>query len=173
MSLTHENFQALIAKYVWPQVPPKFDKTEWSLDGGGRQLVLNRIQTGEPFLIIEIGVFLGASVKQSMVCNIAQRVCDRNQDPWEGEQWADYARKHGRDLLAEQFSRESGPYMTFLSFMWGFKDRLQPVRGTSPEKLYELVGLGIQPDLVYFDSNKTGNDNQDSTYAFPRCDPDR
>jgi hypothetical protein len=165
MPITEKNIQALNARYAWPRARPEFNPAEWSLDGGGRKLIINRIRQNEPFLIIEIGVFLGGSVKQWL--ETSDNVYVIAIDPWEGEWWANYARKNGRNALAEQFSRESGPYLTFLSSLWEFKDRLFPVRGASPGKLYELAELSIKPDMVYFDSNKTGEDIEVAHQLFP------
>jgi hypothetical protein len=59
--------------------------------------------------------------------------------------------------------------MTFLSTMWQYRDRLFPVRGESPQKLYELAELGIEPDLIFFDSNKTGEDIEVAHSLFPHA----
>lgn len=167
MPLTDENIQALSYKYAWPKVRPQFDPAEWALDGGGRELIFQKIRRDEPFLIIEIGVFLGSSVKQWLA--VSPNVYVIGIDPWgvEGDGWVESARRNGRESLAEQFSRESGLYMTFLSSMWGFKERLFPVRGKSPEKLYELAELNIKPDLIFFDSDKTGVDIEVAHQLFP------
>jgi hypothetical protein len=53
------------------------------------------------------------------------------------------------------------------AFLWEFKERLFPVRGKSPEKLYDLANMGVKLDLVYFDSNKTGDDIDVVHHLFP------
>lgn len=167
MPLTDKHIQVLSAKYAWPQVQPDFNPAEWVLDGGGKNLIVNKICKDRPFLIIEIGCFLGSSIKKWLA--VSPNVYVIAIDPWEGEWWADYARTHGRDELIDQFSRENGPYLTFLSSLWEYKERLFPVRGISPEKLYELAGLAIQPDLIYFDSDKTGVDLEVAYQLFPEA----
>jgi hypothetical protein len=158
--------RVLRTQYAWPDEPPDFEPAEWPLDGGGKQLVLDRIERGQQFLIVEIGCFLGSSIKQWLAAS--PKVSVIAIDPWEdGTWWADYARKHGRDSLAEQFERGDGPYFTFLSSMWDQRDRLIPVRGTSPEKLYELAALNIRPNLIYFDSDKHGADLEVAHALFP------
>jgi hypothetical protein len=165
MPLTNKDIQVLSTKYAWPQEQPDFDPAEWVLDGGGKMLVVNKICKDRPFLIIEIGSFLGSSIKKWLA--ISPNVYVIAIDPWEGEWWADYARTHGRNELIDQFSRENGPYLTFLSSLWEYKERLFPVRGKSPEKLYELTELAIQPDLIYFDSDKIGTDIDIAHQLFP------
>ncbi|MBA3031358.1 MAG: class I SAM-dependent methyltransferase [Desulfobacterium sp.] len=165
MPLTDKDIQVLKKKYTWPQMQPEFSPVEWILDGGGKELVVNRICKDKPFLIIEIGCFLGSSIKKWFA--VSSNVYIIAIDPWEGDWWVDYARMHGRHSLTAQFARENGPYLTFLSSLWGYKERLFPVRGASPEKLYELAKLGIQPDLIYFDSDKTGMDIEIAHQLFP------
>ena len=137
MPITDNEIHALKIEYPWPVVRPAFNPAEWMLDGGGKELIFKRIGKGEPFLVLEIGAFLGSSVKQWLA--VSPNVYVIAIDPWEGEWWVGYARKHGRHSLAEQFSRENGPYLTFLSSLWGDKDRLFPVRGKSPEEIYALA----------------------------------
>lgn len=159
------DLETLRVKYAWPQAQPDFTPAEWVLDGGGKEIVVNRIDKDRPFLIIEIGCFLGSSIRKWLACSTNVYVIAI--DPWEGDWWIDYARMHGRDLLGEQFARENGPYLTFLSSLWEYKQHLFPVRGASPEKLYEIAKLGIQPDLIYFDSDKTGKDIEVAHQLFP------
>ncbi len=165
MPITENEVHTLSAEYPWPVVRPTFSPADWMLDGGGKELIFARIGKGESFLVLEIGAFLGSSVKQWLA--VSPNVYVIAIDPWEGDWWVDYARKNGRNSLAEQFAREDGPYLTFLSSLWKFKERLFPVRGKSPEKLYELANLGVKPDLVYFDSNKTGDDIDVVHQLFP------
>ena len=167
MPLTDKDIQVLSREYPWPSERPEFSPANWSLDGGGKDLVIKRIDHDNHFLVLEIGVFLGSSLKQWLV--VSPDVYVIAIDPWAGEWWTDYAQDHGRNSLAQQFSRQDGPYLTFLSSLWEFRDRLFPVRGTSPEKLYELAQLGVEPDLVFFDSNKTGEDIEVVHQLFPRA----
>jgi hypothetical protein len=165
MPLTVEDIQILKATYPWPQKRPDFRPEHWLLDGGGKDLILSRIGRGATFLILEIGSFLGSSIK--IWLNASPNVYVIAIDPWEGEWWIEYAKTHGRHQLAEQFSWNNGPYLTFLSSLWDYQDRLFPVQGKSPDKLYELENLGIIPDLIYFDSDKTGVDIEIAHQLFP------
>jgi hypothetical protein len=165
MPLSKKDLDLLRDKYQWPNVPPDFSPAEWVLDGGGKNLITDRISKNEDFLIIEVGVFLGSSVKKWLA--VSPRVNVIAIDPWEGDWWAEYALKHGRRELVEQFRRKDGPYMTFLSSLRGCRDRVFPVRGMSPNKLYELAELRVRPDLIYFDNDKTGDDIEVAHRLFP------
>lgn len=160
-----KNLDVLRSKYSWPENRPNFKTAEWNLDGGGREIITNRILKNETFIIVEIGVFLGSSVKKWLA--VSPNVYVIAIDPWEGNWWAEYAEKNGRHELVEPFKKEDGPYLTFLSSFWEYKERVFPVRGTSPNKLYELFELGVCPDLIYFDSDKTGDDIEVAHRLFP------
>lgn len=158
----------VIDRYPWPEQRPDFGPSEWSLEGGGKELVLSRISTDRPFVVLEIGAFLGASVRQWL--NRSSNVRVVAIDPWEDEEWwGNYAELHGRNELAEQLRRPDGPYQTFLSTNWEYRRRLTPVRGRSPEVLSELRDAGCVPDLVYFDSDKAGGDIEAAHGLWPHA----
>jgi hypothetical protein len=152
----------------WPQQRPDFQPSDWSLEGGGKRLVISRIPTDRPFVVLEIGAFLGGSVRQWLAHSPNVRVVAI--DPWEDEKWwGSYAEKHGRFDLAEQLRRPDGPYQTFLSTNWEYRSRLIPVRGRSPDVLTDLRDAGWLPDLVYFDSGKAGGDIEIVHSLWPRA----
>ncbi len=157
--------QRLRSRWPWPDTPPGVEPAEWPLDGGGRELITECIAPDAPFLILEIGSFLGSSAQKWL--NASPGAFVIAVDPWEGKWWADYAMKHGRVSLAEQFALKDGPFLTFLASNWKFKDRLFPCRATSPDILHVLAGMGVQPDLVYFDSDKSGADIETAHRLFP------
>lgn len=165
MPLTDEMIQILRDRYSWPKECPTFPSAEWDLDGGGRDLIINRIAKNRRFLVLEIGSFLGSSLKKWL--SVSPNVFVIAIDPWKGDWWADYARNHGREELSHQFSQEEGPYLTFISSLWDYRNRIFPVQGRSPDKLYELAELAIQPDLIYFDSDKSGADIEVAYQLFP------
>lgn len=164
-SISQGDLEKLRAKFPWPEQPPNVKPAKWELDGGGRELVLNKIPKEGNFLIVEIGVFLGSSLRQWLGASEGVHVIAI--DPWEGEWWADYAAERGRNELVEQFKLKDGPYLTFLSSLWEQRNRIFPARGFSPAKLYELAKVGVQPHLIYFDSNKTGDDLEIAHKLFP------
>lgn len=59
--------------------------------------------------------------------------------------------------------------MTFIASMWGYRDRVIPVRGKSPEALYEVAKLEIAPDLIFFDSDKKDSDLSIAHELFPNA----
>lgn len=146
-------------RHPWPEQRPDFTSSDWSLDGGGKRLVFDRIPSDRPFVVLEIGAFLGASTRQWLDHSPTVHVVA--VDPWQddpGFSWGDYAATHGRAELGEQLRRPDGPYQTFLATNWEYRDRLTPVRGKSPDVLSELSDAGCVPDLIYFDNDKSGRD---------------
>ena len=164
MKVDSEVINRLRAAYPWPAQRPDTEPAEWLLDGGGKQLVTDQINDGAR-LVVEVGVFLGSTLKIWLAAKPDVHVVAI--DPWAGEWWARYARKHGRVDVLDSWQKPDGPYETFLSSLWEHRDRVHPVRGSSPEKLYELADLGIEPDLFYFDNDKTGGDVSVAHELFP------
>ena len=54
-----------------------------------------------------------------------------------------------------QSVRQHGPFTSALANVKQYRDRFIPAKGHSPQVLYELHDLGVRPELIYFDSNKT------------------
>jgi hypothetical protein len=166
------NFQSslneLRMRYPWPLKRPYDDLVGWPLDGGGRQLVTKLIQKKNLSLQVEIGTFLGDSAKKWLDSHPALiLIC---VDPWEGsDYWVDYARKHNREDLANIFKEPDGIYHAFLSLMWNYRERIIPVKGYSPEKLYELHDLGVFPEIFYLDGTKTGDELDVCESLFPNA----
>jgi len=165
MPLSKGNLQILKQNFQWPSSKPSFQEVNWVLDGGGRHLVSKKIDRELPFLIIEIGSFLGSSIKTWLKNSPNTYVIAI--DPWQDGWPEEYAKKHGRDDVAKQFSKKNGLYNTFISSLWEYKEQIFPVRGRSPEKLYDIAELGIVPDLIYFDAEKDGNDIEVAHKLFP------
>jgi hypothetical protein len=84
--LNHAAFEAQIQqlrnKWAWPETRPDVDVAEWPLDGGGRELITRCIPQDAPFLILEIGSFLGSSAQKWL--NSSPRVFVIAVDPWGG-----------------------------------------------------------------------------------------
>jgi len=167
MPLSKDDLQKLRKNFTWPDTKPDFSEVDWILDGGGRHLVYNKIDKDTPFLIIEIGSFLGSSIKFWL--NKSANIYVIAIDPWEDGWPEGYAKKHKRYDVAKQFSRKDGLYMTFLSSLWQHKKQIFPIRGKSPDKLYEIAKIGIEPDLLYFDSDKVGDDIKIAHSLFPNA----
>lgn len=155
-------------RYPWPSEKPNVLPTDWSLDGGGKELVINKIRSAKLKCVVEIGVFFGGSVR-TWVMNTVNTIVIA-ADPWTpAAWWAEYAVKHGREELAMQLKAPQGPYETFLSSLWDFRDRVIPVNSSSPSILHELSDVGVKPDLFFFDSDKTGDDLEVAHKLFPEA----
>lgn len=167
MSINNERIDILKRNYPWPDQPPAVLSVDWSLDGGGKEIVTDRIRSSELKFILEIGAFFGGSIKKWLSCNSHTVVIAA--DPWEGEWWAGYAEKNGHREIVRQLQNPDGPYNTFIASMWNYRNRIFPVRGKSPSILYDLLNLGIIPDLIFFDSDKSGKDLKVAHELFPNA----
>ena len=165
--LNEKQLDILRDKYPWPDERPDFDPINWSLDGGGRWLVTEKIQRKECAVVLEIGSFLGGSVKSWL--NASPDVVVVAIDPWpETLDLSDYAQKNNKGPKAiSQLGRHDGFYQTFLANLWDHRDRVIPVREYSPAIHHELASIGLQPDLIYLDSDKVGTEIEICHDLFP------
>lgn len=148
--------QRLRQRYPWPSARPNVPPIAWTLDGGGRRLIDKAIRNRRVKLILEIGSWLGGSVKRWL--NISPDVVVIAVDPWNGK-LCDFARRFRRpDWVVRQLEADDGPYHTFMANLWNERDRVIPVRGSSPDALYDLHRLGVVPDLIYLDADKSGRE---------------
>jgi hypothetical protein len=153
-------------RYPWPATRPSVAPIDWSLDGGGRGLVTDCIVRRRVRIVLEIGAFLGGSTKLWLA--VAPDVTVIALDPWEGS-WTNFAIASGKPEFAAQLAAEDAGYQTFLANLWEHRDRVIPLRGKSPEKLYELHTLGVAADLVYLDSDKSGAELEICRALFPQA----
>lgn len=137
----------------------------WGLDGGGKDLIKEVIISKKINLMLEIGVFFGDSVKQWL--ETSQDLVVIGIDPYpnfvkyfknkaeihHSKGFLDY-QSLDYDSLLKQLDQPDGTLLNILSNLRDHTDRFIPLRGTSPEKLYEIHKLGIVPDLIYIDSDK-------------------
>ena len=136
-----------------------------TLDGGGREILVNRLRAATAPVVLEVGAFLGGSALQWLNSDPSVRVVC--VDPWEGDWWIPYARERGWKELEQRFADPSGPLKVFLTNLWDYRDRVIAVPGYAPAKLHELHDLGLQPQLVYFDSDKSGSGIAEAVRLFP------
>ncbi len=156
---------ALRAQYPWPNDCPAVAPIDWALDGGGRHLVLEMIEKHSVRVIVEIGAFLGGSVKMWLAAS--PEIVVVAVDPWK-DPWEDFARNSGRPASeALQLDEPGGGYRTFLRNFWEERHRVIPIRGKSPDKLHDLHAAGLRPDLVYIDSDKSGRELEVCEALFP------
>src|SRR4029450_1612329 len=64
---------------------------------------------------------------------------------------------------------EEATYQTFATNLWEYRDRLIPVRASSPDGLYMLARFGIQPDVIYLDADKSGRELEICHRLFPKA----
>lgn len=157
----------LTQRYPWPEECPDVMKRNWSLDGGGRWMVQEKLRREGINLLLEIGSFLGGSILNWL--EASPDVIVAAVDPWpDSAGVADYARKLGLgESFAKQLEQPQGFYNTFVANMWEYRDRVIPVREYSPGILHELADLGLCPDLIYLDSDKVGTEIELCAELFP------
>lgn len=159
----------LRAAFPWPDRRPDVKPIPWSLDGGGKRLVVEQIQKGRLTTILEIGTFLGGSARRWL--EASPDVVVIALDPWPkvSAGLANFARAHRQPEWAVQ-QLLSGPdalYHTFLVNLWDYKGRIIPVRAPAPAALHTLAEFGIQPDLIYLDADKSGRELEVCHQLFP------
>lgn len=152
-------------RYPWPEARPYANLEDWSLDGGGKELVLDVIAHKGTSIMVEVGAFVGGSAKVWLQASPALTLIAI--DPWAGDWWVNYARQNGKDRFAEVFAERDGPFKAFTSLVWDFRDRVIAMRGSSPSAIEELHELGIRPQLFFFDSNKSGEELELCSRLFP------
>ncbi|WP_442510084.1 hypothetical protein SH528x_001690 [Novipirellula sp. SH528] len=170
LSNTNQTAMKLLRqRYPWPIERPDFDPIDWSMDGGGRWMVTEKIRRKDMSLVLEIGSFLGGSIRDWLAASPTVNVVA--VDPWPAS-WdlATYAREnHQCERVAKQLGRENGFYQTFLTNLWDNQDRVIPVKEYSPAILYELSSMGLEPDLIYLDSDKVGTEIELCRELFPNA----
>jgi len=152
----------------WPQQRPGEPPIDWALDAGGRQTLVDIIRERRMKVVVEVGVFLGGSVRRWLsahddVIVIAVDIwpalssidlydSNRKQPDWVNRQLTAYP---------EAF------YRTFLSTNWEWRDRLILLRQTGVEALQTIADAGVQPDLIYLDGDKSGAELTLAQSLFP------
>lgn len=165
---TTESLTSLRKAHPWPSLMPPFEPVTWGLEAGGKHLVRDQIIRNDVKVILEIGVFLGASARQWLA--ISPDVHVICVDPWKGGEWiGDFARYHDQaEWVCNQLTRDDEAfYQTFLRNMWEERHRVTPVRGLALDVLQHIRDCGVQPDLVYLDGDKTGRELPVCHELFP------
>ncbi len=139
------------------------------MDYGGRELITNLIKTRGVRLIVEIGAFVGGSVRQWLATS--PDVIVLAIDPWpqiEGSNAFYDTHPVGR-LHAAQLREPDGLYLAFLATLWQDRKRVIPVRGTGEHMLPVLHAIGLQPDLIFIDADKTASELSICDDLFPEA----
>jgi hypothetical protein len=148
----------------------------WSLDGGGRHLIVDLIRDRQPKTFLEVGVFLGGSALQWLqnspdnMTLIAADVWDHHTENWvfkmarEPAPWI----VDMEPVMALQAPlKEYGIYKVALHNLREFRDRVIPLR-MRVATLYGYVRTFIEPEIIYIDANKERQDYVLAHETFPR-----
>jgi len=160
-------FQSLLDANPWPNIT---GATAWNytLGGGGRQLIDDLITQHRPAHMLEIGCFLCASTRRWLSLDPNLKLV--GVDPWDDNLIAQCRRYVDRPGLThayperatqERFAADvehQGPFTTAVANMRGFEGRFVPVRGRSPDVLPGLKDAGLEPGLIYIDAGKNIDD---------------
>lgn len=163
-------FETLHREHPWPERRPAESRIDWSMDAGGRDTLVRLIRDRGMTTVLEIGVFLGGSLRQWLDASPAVRVVA--VDPWPCfPQMAEVVRRHGQpDSVGKQLTAHADSlYHTFLSNFWEQRQRIVPVRGMGLAVLEQLAAAGLQPDLIYLDADKSGEELLLCERLFPRA----
>lgn len=163
-------------RYLIPDVS-EVKEYYFSLDGGGRELIIEEIKRNSVDLMIEIGCFLCGSTKDWLEANHCLKVI--GIDHWKldaAEILLGYA---GNPVFEPCFNniadrdefiwsvRSNGCFLSAMANIKKYSGRFYPVKESSPEALFVLHELGVKPDLIYIDSDKVLNDLDVCKALFP------
>lgn len=155
-----------------------------ALDGGGRggrEIIVDLIRSRDVKLMVEIGCFLCGSTRQWL--RASDQLTVIGVDPWDGN-WAAYI-----DTLAvhpvqsrsvwhlpdEEIARivhvlrHHGNFAIACNNVRLFKSRFIPVRQRAPGVFAYLKEREIEPDMIYIDAFKTGEDLRVAYEHFPNA----
>lgn len=163
-------FERLLQEHPWPEQRPKEAPVDWSMDAGGRDTLVRLIRERRMTTVLEIGVFLGGSLRQWLAASPAVRVVA--VDPWPCfPEMPEVVRRHGKPaaVATQLTAHPDALYHTFLGNFWEDRHRVVPVRSTGVEVLERLAAMGFQPDLIYLDADKSGEELHLCERLFPRA----
>jgi hypothetical protein len=171
--------QILRSLNPWPDVndlegqPPYI----WSLDGGGRHLIVQLIRECRPKIFLEVGVFLGGSSRQWLQ-NSDSEMTLLAADSWTRvvENWiftmasepAPWIADMGPVLAVQKPIKEYGIYKVALHNLREFRHRVIPLRMLVAE-VYAYVKTFVEPDIIYIDAQKERQDYILAHEIFPNA----
>lgn len=140
----------LRARYPWPDARPDVPE-DWHgwLCPETAQALAGHLSPSTR-LVVECGSWLGMSARLILDgAPCAALVCI---DHWKGSP------EHQPQNGPREWSRRlPGLYDTFLRNLWPWRDRVVPLRADTLDGLAEVAGCGLEPDLVYVDSEHTAD----------------
>lgn len=151
----------------WPDLT---DIRRWpiGLGGKGRHLVDAVIRDRGAKLLLEFGVFLGASSRYWLDTHPELTVV--GVDPWGDDLVAQCERYVGRETLNKLFPdledqkafitdvRQHGVRTLALANLQDYRDRFIPIIGTTPETIPALKAGTVEPDIIFIDADKKPED---------------
>jgi hypothetical protein len=161
---TQPSLANFAAEYAWPAERPEvpaFPQRDWLFPK--TQEMLQRCVTPATRLIVELGSWLGRSTR--FLANLAPGATVIAIDHWDGSP------EHRKDPELSPLLPKL--YETFLSECWDYRDQIVPVRVPSVEGLHRVAQAGIEPEVIYIDSDHSFDAvREDLTAAldlFPRA----
>jgi hypothetical protein len=144
----------------WPDTMPDVpeDHHGW-LSGEVRRTLTRVIAETDPYVVVEIGSWLGRSSRYILSCHPTLHLyCI---DTWEGSE------EHHR--RPDSVDRLPTLYDTFIRNMWPYRDRCTPVKAHSRVGMSHIAGMGVVPAVVYIDGDHSAKGvRSDLTRALAR-----
>lgn len=165
-------------RYPMPDVS-KVKEYYFSLDGGGRELIVEELEKKSVELMIEIGCFLCGSTQDWLQTTDSLKVI--GIDHWELDAASILESYDDNPVFEPCFKKitdraefigsvkSNGPFLSAMANIKKYSSRFYPVREFSPEALYVLHELGVNPDLIYIDSDKVLDDLDVCRELFPQA----
>lgn len=158
---------AVRARFPWPTKRPDVPPVPWNMDYGGRRLISRAISRRGMRVVLEIGSWLGGSARQWLASSPDVVVVCVDAWPTLDAPSRHMTRHELWPRFGAQLGAVDGLYNSFLAWMWDFRERVIPVRGRSCEMLPLLHSLGLQPELVFLDAGKQGEEIAVCDDLFP------
>ncbi|GHF20295.1 hypothetical protein GCM10017044_13910 [Kordiimonas sediminis] len=170
----------LIKQYPFPSVPDGTTPWNYTLGGGGREMIDAIIKEDKPKIMLEIGCFLCASTRRWL--ELDPNLIVIGVDPWDEEGLTEQCRRYiGRPNLTRAYPdketqlqfvadvESQTPFLTAMANILDYQDRFIPVRDYSPAALYKIAEIGVVPDLVYIDCTKQPDELEVSHKLWPNA----
>jgi hypothetical protein len=169
--------ERLRALNPWPDIEGLAGRPSymWSLDGGGRQLIVDLIRELQPKIFLEVGVFLGGSAVQWLQSSshemtlLAADIWDQYAQEWVftmAREPAPWIADMNPVLALQAPLLEHGIYRVALHNLRHFRDRVIPLRMRVSE-VYSYVKNFVEPEIIYIDANKERQDYVLAHETFP------
>jgi hypothetical protein len=169
--------ETLRSQNPWPDIHELDGQPSyvWSLDGGGRHLIVDLIRERKPKVFLEVGVFVGGSSLQWLqnssddMTLLAADIWDHGAENFvfkmahEPAQWI----VDMEPVQALQMPlKEYGIYKVAMHNLRDFRNRVIPLR-MAAAKLYSYIKTFGEPDIIYIDANKERQDYVLAHETFP------